>query len=215
MSTAGTHEEEVRALPLDLRILQALTERSGHLAFNGLRRSLDVHPESLTRSLRRLERLGSIGRDEHGYFLIDRPPAELPRGPATHLVSVASVRLPPTTGPEAIMGLLAGRWFGPLRWVGSYEGRGTPSLVWSVLGVEGHLVIRVRNGLLTVHAELPEGVPLPSALAAAADELLWNALSRLRSLAPESLRGSGGSEGSNALAYRLDDGPNSSLPWAA
>ncbi|MCI4366784.1 MAG: hypothetical protein L3K08_03420, partial [Thermoplasmata archaeon] len=58
--------------PLDDRVVRTLAERPGHHAFNGLRRALAAHPESLTRSLRRLERDGMIARDSHGYFLKER-----------------------------------------------------------------------------------------------------------------------------------------------
>ncbi|MCI4366783.1 MAG: hypothetical protein L3K08_03415, partial [Thermoplasmata archaeon] len=97
---------------------------------------------------------------------------------------LASVRLPFPIPPEAVLGVLAGRWFGPLRWVGIYDARRPPALVWSVPGVPGQLVLQVRGGQLKVQAE-GEGLRSASAeLTRAAEELLWNVLGRLRDLAP-------------------------------
>jgi hypothetical protein len=170
--------------PLDERVVRTLTERSGHLAFNGLRRALDAHPESLTRSLRRLEREGMVGRDGLGYFLKGRPDAPSPMGASTRSYPLASVRLPFPIPPEAVLGVLAGRWFGPLRWVGVYDARRPPALVWAVPDVPGHLVLQVKGGRLKLTAEGEGLVGVPDALARASEELLWNVLGRLRTLAP-------------------------------
>ena len=45
---------------VDEQVLEVLADSSGTLAFNGLRRALKVHPESLVRALRRLERDGVV-----------------------------------------------------------------------------------------------------------------------------------------------------------
>jgi hypothetical protein len=54
---------------LDERVRGLLAEFPGSVAFQGLRRTLGVHPESLTRALRRLERDGEIERTDEGYRL--------------------------------------------------------------------------------------------------------------------------------------------------
>ena len=167
--------------PLDRRVLDELAEGGGHVAFNGLRRSLGAHPESLTRSLRRLERVGEVRRDRNGYTLAAGARID---GRRPRRVALASVRLPAELPPEAVLGALAGRWFGGIRWRGTYDAPPPPALVWSVEGSEGQLVLRLRGSRLSLEAELPASQPLSPSLAAAGELLLWNALGRLRASFP-------------------------------
>jgi hypothetical protein len=189
VSEGGGRIGEAPSGPLDDRIVRTLSEQPGHVAFNGLRRALAAHPESLTRSLRRLERGGTIGRDDHGYFLRDRiePLGLSRRSLRSH--PLASVRLPYPIPPDAVLGLLAGRWFGAVRWVGTYDARRPPALVWSVLGLPGQLVLQVKRGDLRLRAEGEDLRAIPPALAQAGEELLWNVLGRLRAVAPDALEG--------------------------
>lgn len=168
---------------VDERVVRALSDRPGHLAFGRLRRDLKAHPETLTRSLRRLERLGTVGHDALGYFLVDRP-AE-PTGaarPAGSSHELASVRLPPSVDAPTLLGLLAGRWFGPVRWVGSWEEEGGTALAWEVPGREGWLVLRWIDGSLSLRAELARPGPVDPALLPASEELLLNALRRVHAV---------------------------------
>ena len=168
-------------LSLDQQVLLMLSEGGGHVAFSGLRRSLEVHPESLVRTLRRLQRSGEIGKDGLGYFL--REPA--PRGArSTPSWPLASVRLPVPLAPDTVLGALAGRWFGPLRWVGTYDARRPPALVWSMPGVDGLLVLQARGDRLVLRAEGNVSATSRRALTAAGEELLWHVLGRLRAFGP-------------------------------
>jgi hypothetical protein len=171
-------------LSLDHRVIEILSGRPGHVAFGGLRRVLGAHPESLTRSLRRLERFGTVGHDADGYFLVESPSPLPTNAGLPRWEQLAKVRLPSTIGPEVVVGLLAGRWFGQFRWVGLQEGRHGPALAWSAPGLPGFLLVRWSAGALRVVAELPKGRELSGELARAGDELLWHVLSRLRSAAP-------------------------------
>jgi DNA-binding Lrp family transcriptional regulator len=166
---------------VDDRVLEVLAESSGRIAFSGLRRVLQVHPESLTRALRRLERDGSIRRAGGSYELS----APITRGregsPPVTVRTVASVELPPGGSREEIFGRLSGRWFGRLRWVGIFDHPGDPWLVWSVEGSAAHVMLSTRAGRLRV---LAEGSPkvTEGAVDDAAYELLTHAVSRLREL---------------------------------
>lgn len=164
---------------LDDRIVDLLQREPGALAFNGLRRALGAHPESLTRALRRLERLGLVTRAEHGYALL--ADSEGPRtGPEPGpLRGLAAVDLAPGVTRGDLLGALAGRWFGPLRWVGVYERPGDPLLVWSVEGVDGHVLLGVRRGALRVYVDRPRTPPATDPLDRAARDLLVHGLSRL------------------------------------
>lgn len=158
-----------------------LSERASRIAFNGLRRALGVHPESLTRALRRLEREGTVTRTEGGYALTE--PALGGSGEFPHHRVVASVELPPGAIAEDILGRLAGRWFGSLRWVGIHEHPGDPWLAWSTEGGRAQVMLAIHDGCLRVLTDRPAGDPGTND--GAAYELLARALERIRTLPPQ------------------------------
>jgi len=135
---------------LDERVLQLLESNSGLLAFNGLRRALGVHPESLTRSLRRLEREGIVRRTEGGYSLREPTGRGIESDSEPKLKTIASVELPAGVSRNLAFGSLAGRWFGNLRWVGVYEHPGDPWLVWSLDDGKGRVLVRLKRRQLLV-----------------------------------------------------------------
>jgi hypothetical protein len=181
--TKSSKGEAPRDPRLDERVLGLLAEHSGRIAFNGLRRSLAAHPESLSRSLRRLERDGLVVREDGGYALREPVPAGPSDGgsePSETVRTVATVALPPGFGTEEVLGALVGRWFGRLRWVGIYENPGEPSLVWSVDGHPGHVLLNARRGTLRVAVDRPRDATEATALEEAAQELLVYSLPRIR-----------------------------------
>ncbi|MCI4369095.1 MAG: hypothetical protein L3K09_06000 [Thermoplasmata archaeon] len=169
---------------LDERVVELLTARPGRFAFNGLKRALDAHPESLARALKRLEQGGLVRREDGGYRLREAPaaPRELER--PEHLELVGSVRLPAGANREAVFGSVAGRWFGDsLRWAGLYEPKGGPWLVWSLAGSAGHILLQIDRGELKVWAERTPDREEAARLADAARELLFHTLERARPVA--------------------------------
>jgi hypothetical protein len=173
----GWNEERPRDPRVDDRVVELLSERAGRIAFSGLRRALGLHPEALTRALRRLEREGRVIHREDGYQLTERPHGPRPV-PAARVV--AEIALPAGTPREEILGRLAGRWFGDLRWVGLFEHPGDPWLVWSAGAGTGRVMLSVRGGTLKV---LSEGAsPEDRRLEAAAFELLARAVEPLRAV---------------------------------
>ncbi|MCI4327012.1 MAG: hypothetical protein L3K16_05185 [Thermoplasmata archaeon] len=170
--------------PLDDRVVEFLSERPGRVAFNGLRRALDAHPESLVRSLRRLERHGVVRHDSDGYALAERPVLGAP--PALrHHQSFAEVTLMPGVARTDLFGRLAGRWFGRLRWVGVYEPSDGPWLVWSVEGRPGDQVgLGIRRGRLLVQIDREPGAPDDGRAEDAARRLLRHAIDALAPTEP-------------------------------
>jgi hypothetical protein len=168
--------------PLDDRVVEFLAERPGRVAFNGLRRALDAHPESLVRSLRRLERHGVVRRDPSGYALVDRPDAAAPPTPPgpRRPRPFAEVTLAPGVSRTELFGRLAGRWFGRLRWVGLYEPADGPWLVWSVEGTRGDQVrLGIRRGRLSLVIDRTPGDPADGRAEEAARSLLRHAVDAL------------------------------------
>jgi len=165
--------------PLDDRVVEFLAERPGRVAFNGLRRALDAHPESLVRSLRRLERHGVVRHEANGYALTDRPDVPAPPAPRRP-TPFAEVTLAPGVSRTELFGRLAGRWFGRLRWVGLYEPADGPWLVWSVEGTRGDQVrLGIRRGRLSVVLDREPGAPADGRVEEAARSLLRHAVDAL------------------------------------
>jgi hypothetical protein len=164
---------------LDDRVLLALQELPGRIAFSGLRRVLHAHPESLSRSLRRLEREGLIDRTDGGYRLLAREPSTAP-GAMSELRPIARIEVPLGVAPETILGRLSGHWFGTLRWVGAIDRPTGRLLAWARRDGSGYVLLGIHGGSLRVY--VPDE-PGPGELAEAEDaayELLGHAVEALR-----------------------------------
>jgi len=104
---------------LDERELAVLTElgreEESLVSFQGLRRRLELHQQSLNRTLKRLVRDGFITRNETGYKITGDG------NDAIHLTDSAYVSgnvltifetiLPPHLRPENVVAQLSRRWF--------------------------------------------------------------------------------------------------------
>ena len=135
---------------LDERVLSTLQGLAGRIAFNGLRRVLHAHPESLTRSLRRLEREGLVERADGGYRVLAEAP-RLPESPELALRVLANVDLPPGAPADVVLGRLSGRWFGSLRWVGVVDRPDGRLLAWAPRDGRGYVLLGIDRGVLRVY----------------------------------------------------------------
>jgi len=189
-----------RARGLDERVLSTLQRLPGRIAFNGLRRVLNAHPESLSRSLRRLEREGQVDRSAGGYRAIGgvTTPVQSTR---QVLRAIAQVELPAGTRSEMVLGRLAGRWFGSLRWVGVVEGRSGSRLAWARRDGSGHVLLEVHRGVLRVYLRGDRLQYDGEEAEDAAYELLTHAVGALR-LTP-------GRSSGPAVFYTAELGPRS------
>jgi len=164
---------------LDERVLSALQGLSGRLAFSGLRRMLGTHPESLARSLRRLEREGLVERVDGTYRALVAAPAVGAESDRA-LRSIAEIELPPSATAQALAGRLVGRWFGDLRWVGLLERPDGELLAWARRDGGRLILLGLRRRTLRVYvsASAPGGDPAEDE--EAAYELLYHAVDALR-----------------------------------
>lgn len=169
---------------LDDRVLDALHELNGRIAFSGLRRVLKAHPESLSRALRRLEREGLVERGDGGYRVLSDEASADPVGTAV-LRSIARVSVPAGILPETVLGRLSGHWFGNLRWIGVIDRPSQRLLAWARRDGSGYVLLGISRGALQVY------VPAESALTDlgeaedAAYELLGHAVGALRPTSPD------------------------------
>lgn len=164
---------------LDERVLSTLQGLQGRIAFSGLRRALRAHPESLSRSLRRLEREGRIDRARGGYRALEGVSPGT-TDPAMDLRPIAHVELPPGAPADAVLGRLSGRWFGSLRWVGIIDAPEGRLLAWARRDGVGYVLLGIHRGVLRVYVRgEPSGDDATEA-EDAAYELLVHAAEALR-----------------------------------
>lgn len=164
---------------LDERVLSTLQGLQGRIAFSGLRRVLHAHPESLSRSLRRLEREGLVDRSDGGYRAVGEPARGEAHG-SLDLRPIASVDLPPGAPPESVLGRLSGRWFGSLRWVGVVDHPSGRLLAWARRDGAGYVLLGIDRGVLRVYVRGESSGDDPNEVEDSAYELLGHAVEALR-----------------------------------
>jgi hypothetical protein len=164
---------------LDDRVLVTLQELNGRIAFNGLRRVLRAHPESLSRALRRLEREGLVERSAAGYRALLREPRVDPSA-TTRLRPIARVEVPLGIPTETVLGRLSGHWFGSLRWVGVIDRPSQRLLAWARRDGSGYVLLGIHGRSLRVYVPDESGPDDPTEAEDAAYELLGHAVGALR-----------------------------------
>lgn len=164
---------------LDERVVSTLRGLQGRIAFSGLRRVLHAHPESLSRSLRRLEREGRIERSSEGYRVVGRASDGSSEGPP-EIRPIAHVDLPPGTVADAVLGRLSGRWFGSLRWVGVVEGPRGRLFAWARRDGTGYVLLGIHRGALRVYVRSEKWADDEAETEDCAYELLTHAVEALR-----------------------------------
>jgi DNA-binding HxlR family transcriptional regulator len=160
---------------LDDRILSTLQGLHGRMAFNGLRRKLGAHPESLARALRRLEREGLVERADGGYRSLPDGSVATASVPL-ELRPIARIELPREWDESAVFSRLAGRWFGSLRWIGMVEQPGRRLMAWARRDGFGQVLLGVQRGVLRVYVPDSSESDDPAEAEALAYELLVQAV---------------------------------------
>jgi DNA-binding Lrp family transcriptional regulator len=100
--------------------------------FDGLKRRLGLHPETLSRILSRLEEEGIVEKTREGYEVTPKI-AQLKLGSVRREAQTASLLqtfLPSNMLVQNLISELKGRWFGVLRWLGMSENSEGITLKW-------------------------------------------------------------------------------------
>lgn len=118
----------------DNKILSLLNQQTGsYYSFMGLMRKLNLHQQSLTRSLVRLEDLGLIQRSVNGYKLKENSTANtsvLDARIRNEYKGLLQTYIPPGITAEEIVEILHGRWFNAIRWIGLMKSERSYILQW-------------------------------------------------------------------------------------
>ena len=117
----------------DTKVLELLNEAGSNYSFKGLMRKLNLHQQSLSRALHRLEELGLVERTSFGYKLgsINTVRTEKSRPKGIEYTQLLQTYIPGGVKSGEVLRQLAGRWFKNLRWLGMIESGTGYTLQWA------------------------------------------------------------------------------------
>ncbi len=153
----------------DLEVLRVLGGEEGTVAFQGLRRRMNIHQEKLSRALQRLEEDGFVQRTPRGYAITPRGSTVAQRwlSPPPQHTTVLRAYLPGDVSPQALAQRLEGRWFGDLRWLGIREGSDGATLRWVTEESGVEVILRLNWGQVTLETDAQDPDALTEAFVAA------------------------------------------------
>jgi DNA-binding transcriptional ArsR family regulator len=146
------------------------SEQNAYFSFQGLRRRLGYHQETLTRTLKRLEEARVIERTPEGYK------AKNANGSTYSFVvrtnesfgkPVIDAYLPAQVDVIVLFQRLKGRWFGNFRWLGYSRDGDQLTMSWISEDGELQLQARVGRGKITIAADSLTNPDEPRSVAAA------------------------------------------------
>jgi DNA-binding transcriptional ArsR family regulator len=131
----------------DTDVLAVLSEEDlASFSFEGLKRRLGLHPETLSRILLRLEQGGFVEKKDEGYGVTSRINEFLRTNQVYNgesSVPLLQTFLPSDMSVARLVSDLRGRWFGFLRWLGLSDNGGSVTLKWITedggIQVEAHI----------------------------------------------------------------------------
>jgi DNA-binding Lrp family transcriptional regulator len=155
----------------DAEIVRAIEEEGLSLfTFDGLRRITGAHPETLSRTLERLEEDGFIVHSPEGYSTTDKARDVVSIRPAYDggkRVPILKTYLPYGASLSGLVSALKGRWFDKMRWVGMSETEDGVVLKWVTDDGSALIDAQLSMGMLDVEAKLKNETDLPKAVRAA------------------------------------------------
>jgi DNA-binding PadR family transcriptional regulator len=113
-----------------------------YFTFEGLKRILKIHPETLSRILIRLTEERILKKTNNGYSLTTKGKELLTQQKqrsASTRIPVLQSFIPPELSINKIVSDLKGKWFGNLRWLGYSVSEGTIELKW--ITTNGEIIV--------------------------------------------------------------------------
>ena len=159
--------EEPNITPRDSSILRSIQEEGLTVfAFDGLRRLLGLHQETLSRVLDRLQDDGFVEKVADGYRLTPEAGELVPRRLSSGLTHVPIIQalLPEDVDVGGIVAGLKGRWFGKLHWVGYSQNEDGTVLRWITEDDDIQVDAKFTDNLLIIEARVGEGREVSSAV---------------------------------------------------
>jgi hypothetical protein len=167
--------------PRDAEVVRTIGEEGlSVFTFDGLRRITGAHPETLSRSLERLEDGGLVVKSPEGYAVTEKAKGAFILGPANggaQRVPILHTFLPYETSARTIVSALKGRWFDTIRWVGMAETDEGLVMKWVTEDGDAMIDAKFSAGQLDIDAKVTKDADLPKAVRAA--HQLMGRISRL------------------------------------
>ncbi len=131
------------------------SEQNAHFSFQGLRRRLGLHQETLTRTLKRLEEASVIERSPEGYKLKGAGTGyTFTVGTNQSLAKpIINAYLPSQVDVTVLFQKLRGRWFSNFRWLGYSHDGNLLSMSWISEDGRMQLQARIGGGKITIGAD--------------------------------------------------------------
>ena len=165
----------------DAEIVRAIAEEElSVFTFDGLKRITGAHPETLSRTLERLEEDGVVVKSPGGYSLTGRAREALelsPVGTGPKSISILHTYLPYAASAGKIVEALKRRWFDNIRWVGTSDGEDGPIMKWITDDGSVLILMKFGSGQLDIEAKVASEVDLSKAVRGA--HQLMGRISRL------------------------------------
>ena len=123
--------------------------------FDGLKRRLGLHPETLSRILARLEQEGIVKKEANGYKVspkITKLKLHEPRTEENH-VPLLQTYLPSNIQIQHLITNLSGKWFGALRWFGLAENSRGVAMKWVTEDGGIQINATIADSTLTIEAK--------------------------------------------------------------
>ena len=141
----------------DTSVLHVIREEElTSFTFDGLKRRLGVHPETLSRILYRLEEQGIIEKAAKCYNVTGKA-QQLLRQHITHetqpTIPILQTLLSPDIPIQQIISNLRGKWFGSLRWVGTSKTLEGTALKWITEDGGTQIEAIFTEGTLSIEAK--------------------------------------------------------------
>ena len=136
----------------DNKILTLLNEAGSNYSFKGLMRKLNLHQQSLSRALHRLEEMELVEKSPTGYRLskvgtnamsrieLQQQQQQKPKG--REYMQLLQTYIPLNIKASEVIRSLIGRWFKSLRWIGMMGSSTGYTLQWT--SDDGSFQINVR-----------------------------------------------------------------------
>lgn len=157
--------------PRDVEVVRAIEEEGlANFTFDGLRRITGAHPETLARSLGRLEDDGFVVKSPEGYSITDKAKGSFVFRQASggaKRVPILHTFLPYEASAMKIVSALKGRWFDTIRWVGMAESDEGYIMKWVTEDGSATIDAKLSAGQLDIDARIAEDSDLPKAIRAA------------------------------------------------